>query len=485
MSSDKKEQLSAFLGGLSNAAALKLFAGLEADRAASRGKGAREGKPVLPHGMLLADLRAQLLTRGAVLPSRKYDAKRMFFTPFEDFFIGAHGGKKRRARIARTSLEPIWRLMMTDKALGDAAFAAAALDDAIIAGGEARGGSETAALERALFIAAEAGLGRLCEEAKADAGARARLIDALGSEEALGDLDEIRRLLTGADFLKQLQALIPNAAPSLTEEQYYEIRSLFLSAHEQSRSLGAYVLLALVGRLEKPWRALGVYYHLASSADERIRAAKEAASVLPETLMEEFESLARALERDGAGVLDAETARLRVSYFADYADGLAKQAKRIGDNVFLNRVEACRDVAGEAFDRFVEQALAALRAAMPLRQGGGSSQLMSQRPDFARLLEPATIKDAAEAAALVAKAPSLAARLGAEPDYSSSIADEAREKCHTFAKDLIVEIRAAEGDERKAARRMLEQILKAAAPLLDSDDIGLLRDRAAAASVAV
>ncbi len=482
ISAQKKQQLAAFLGSLSNAAALKLFAGLEADRAGMRPSGHgvdANGKSGLPHDMLLNNLRTQLLARGAVPAARKYDAKRIFFSPFEDFFIGARDDKKRRARIARPSLEPIWRLMMTEKALTDAAFAAAALDDAI------RDGAETEALERAVFIAAEAGFGRICEEANTNQAARERVVEALGDEAVFEDMEEIRRLLTGVDFLHQLQALIPNAAPSLTEEQLYQIRSLFLSAHEQSKTFGAYILLALIGRLEKPWRALGVYYHLAGSADERLDAARDAAAVLPETLFEEFETLARALERDGAGALDAETARLRVTYFADYADGLARQAKKIGDNVFLNRVEASRDVAGEAFDRFIEQALAALRAAMPVRQGGGSSQLMSQRPDIAHALSPAIAGQAGEAAVLIAAAPSLAARLGGEPDFSSLITAEARDKCAVFAKDLIVEIRAAEGDERKAARRMLEQSLNIAAPLLDSDDIGLIRDRAAAAAVAV
>ncbi len=471
LSAEKREQLSSFLGELSNAAALKLFAGLEADRA-------RGGK-ALPHGALLDDLRGQLLARGEILPSRKHDAKRLFFTSVEDFLVGARHGRKIRGRIARSSLDPIWRVMMTDKAASDVAFAAAALDDAL------RAGNDCGALERGLFIAAEAGLGRLCEKAKADAHARADLAGRLGGEAVLDDMEEIRRLLTGIDFFNQLQAIVPTGSPSLTEEQLYEIRSLFLAAHERSKDLGAYILLALKGRLEKPWRALGVYYHLARSADERVLAAKDAASALPEILFEEFETLARALERDGARALDAEAVMLRLRYFADYADGLARQATKIGDNVFLNRVEAGRDVAGEAFDRFAEQALVALRKVMPVRAGGGSSHLMSQRPDYRQVLAPILFDQGLDAARLLGEAPTLAGRLGVEPDFVSSIVEEVRDKLQVFAKDLIVEIRAAEGDERKAARRMLDHILHIAAPLLDSDDIGLLRDRAAAAAVAV
>lgn len=70
LSPRKKEQLGVFLGSLPNAAAVKLFGALEADRAKG-GKG-------LPHMALIDDLRAQLLQRGAMPPPRRLDAKRMF-----------------------------------------------------------------------------------------------------------------------------------------------------------------------------------------------------------------------------------------------------------------------------------------------------------------------------------------------------------------------------------------------------------------------
>ena len=471
LSPRKKEQLTAFLGGLPRAAAVKLFAALEADRAG--------GGDALPHNDLLDDLRGQLLQNGTALPVRRLDARRLFFTPFEDFFVGTRTGKKRRARIARTSLAPIWRVMMTDPALTEAAFAAAALDDAIAAGAEA------GAHEGTLFVAAEAGLGRLTARAREDRNVREELISQLGGEAAFQDLQEILSLLPGAGQLRQLQAAIPSAAPALSEEQHYELRRLFLSAHDQSGAIAAYLLLALKGRLEKPWRALGVYYHLARGADERLIAAKDAVTLLPDSLFEDLEAMARGLERDGAGALDAEAAIMRVGYFADYAEGLSRQALKVGDNVFVNRIEACRDVAGEAHDRFAEQALAGLRAAMPVRHAGGSSRLMSLRPDIAKPISAQTIDEARAASALIAGAGEMATRLGADPSFATAVAETAREQAHTFAKDLVLEIRAAEGDERAAARRMLEQTLTFVAPLLARDEIGLLRDRAAAAAVAV
>lgn len=468
LSARKRERLGAFLGELPAAAALKLFAALEDDRARG-GKG-------LPHDALLDDLRRQLIERGSP-PMRRPNAKRTFFTPFEDFFVTVRRGKKRRAQIARTSLEPIWRAMMTDAALTEAAMAAAALDDAYAAGEDPK------QLERAMFLAAEAGLGRLMARAKESAEFRASLAAELGGESAFEDLQEIRHLLEGAEALRTLRVVVPSHSPALDEEQYYDLRQLFLSAYEQSPSIGAYLLLALKGRLEKPWRALGVYYHLAKSADERLVAARETVMALPESLFEDLEAMARALERAGSAPLDAETALARTGYFAEYAENLSKQAARAGDNVFFNRIEACRDIAGEAHARFVEQALAAMREAMPVRKSAASTRLAAPRPDFSRALAPEKVEEARRAVALIVAAPALARRLGADPGLAQEVANEAAAKAKAYASDLVAEIRAAEGQERAAARHLLDQTVSVIGPLLESDELGLIRDRAAAAAV--
>ena len=469
LSTEKREQLTAFLGSLPTATALKVFAALEADRAA--------GGKELPHDEMIGKLREKLLSQDAVFPSRRQDAQRLFFTPIEDFLIGAHAGHKRKAQIARTSLNPIWRLLMTDKASNDTALAAACLDDALIAGDASPG------LERALFIAAEASLGRLCARGDHDAQGRRNLIEDLGSEDAVEDMMELHQLMSGVDSLKALQQLIPSSTPSLTEEQFYELRALFLSAHEQTPGVGAYVLLALKGRLERPWRALGVYYHMARGADDRLLSAKDEVMVLPESLISDLETMARTLEADCANPLDADAAMLRVSYFADFADGMARHAAKNGDNVYLNRIEACREVAGEALDRFAEQALASLRAVLPVRHSGGSSKLASMRPDIARHIPARRFEDAADAGVLIAKSPEIAQRLGADQYFSSSIASESREQIHRFANDLVTEIRAAEGGKRKAAQRLLKNTLTVAESLLNCDEINALRDRASTASL--
>ena len=463
-----QKQLSAFLGELPEASAIKLFAALEADRA--------QGGSDLPHDALLNDLRRKLQERGAVFPSRRPTAKRLFFTPFEDFLIAQRKDKKRRGMIARSSLNPIWRVLMTDSMTTEAALAAAGLDDALQSGGD------TAELEEAMFAAAETGLSQLCAHAREDNKIGDSLVEELGSESTFRDLQELRLLLHGVTFFKRLRTVIDTHAPALDEEQSFALRGLFLDAFEQSRPIAAYVLLALKGRLERPWRSLSVYYHLARSGDERIQAAHETLSILPESLFDDLETMARKIEGECSNMLDAESSMMRVAYFIDYADGLAQIAEEFEDNAFVNRIDACREVVCEAHDRFAEQALTALADAMPVQGGGGSSKLKSMRPDIAKPADAKTLQAAKGAASLIDKSAATAERLGADPAIATAIADEAREKTQIYVNDLIVEIRAAEGNERKAARRMLDRSLSFADILLTREEAGLIRERAAEAA---
>ncbi|HXI85816.1 MAG TPA: hypothetical protein VNH64_00045, partial [Parvularculaceae bacterium] len=155
-------------------------------------------------------------------------------------------------------------------------------------------------------------------------------------------------------------------------------------------------------------------------------------------------------------------------------------ARRGGDNAILNRVEACRDIAADCLARFTEQSLAALRKAMPVRHAGGSSRLAALRPDYSRALGRNTAAAAREAALFLADADDIARRLGRLPCVEGAFRDAADET-RRYAGDVVVEIRAAEGDDRTAARRLMEHALDIAGPLLPPDEVALLRERALAA----
>ncbi|HPE31038.1 MAG TPA: hypothetical protein PLV61_07570 [Parvularculaceae bacterium] len=466
---EKHERLLEFLGALPNAAALKLFTALERERAAG-GRG-------LPYDALIEQLRDQLKARGAAFPSRPKNAQRLFFTPFEDFFISRRSGKKRRARIARTSLTPIWSLLMNDPACAGAARAAGALDQAIGAGR-----TDLIADEEALFNAAGQGLSRVIAHAEADERFYETLSAQLGGAGALSDLGEIHFLLSAVDHLKALQAVFPKPVGALTEEELYEARRIYEGARRVAPEAAPYLLLALAARMNEPWRSLRLYYHLASLISDASDPAAGDSALLVETLFEDLENDARRLERDAAGAFDAEDAAFRLSHFIDYADGLAGEASRADDNVVLNRIEACRDVAGDCLERFAEQSLAALRAATPVRKASGASRLMAYRPDISHSIPPRILAAAREAARFLAKSKGAAEKLGRASAAKNVIADASAE-LKRYLGDLVVEIRAAEGEERALARRIMENALDFAAPLLGDTEIAQFKERAKAAAL--
>ncbi|MEQ1931263.1 MAG: hypothetical protein ABL957_12160 [Parvularculaceae bacterium] len=469
LSPAKRARLVEFLGSLPPGPAAKLFAALETDRS--------RGGAGLPHAFLLDVLRRELLARGARFPVRASNAERAFYTPFEDFFVLFRTGKKRKGRILRAVAVPLWRLLKTDPATSNAARAAAALEGAIRENSQNR-----PTFEDSLFAAAAEGFARLSAHAQADTTFRDDLADRLGGPESLEDFREIGRLIVAVHHLKSLQAAFPRPVRSLTEEDVYEMRRLYAAARADIGDLAPYLLLQLMGRMDAPWRALRLHYHLASARDDAAGPARDEAAIILETLFDDLEGAARLLERDAEGEFDAGLAEIHLTHFISFAEGLSEEAGRASDRVTQTRVEAARDVAAGALERFTEQSLAALRKAMPVRHAGGSSRLMALRPDFARPLPPRATSAARQAALFLAKSADLAAALR-RPQAGKDVASDAMEEARRYAGDLVLEIRAAEGEDRLAARRLMEHLLDIAGPLLPADEIGLLRDRAQAAAM--
>lgn len=470
-------RLEAFLGAMTPAAAGRLFGVLEAAQA----KGADDG---LPTAAMLSSLRMRLAADSVLFPPRPVTAQRVFFTPFEDFFVSRRRGRKRRARIARSSLAPLWRLVMEDAALLEARGAAIALDAAI-----ARGDGDLDAPAEALAAAAALGFARLLTHAEGDEGFRADLGERLAAGEgpgagaaALLDLAEINLMLPGRRHLAAARAAFPRPVAAFSEEQLYEARALYARASEEANDAAPYVLLLIAARMAAPWRAMPLVHHIARAEDDTLTHAREDAGLLLETIFDDLEASARQLERDADDDPDTEETRAGLDHFAEFAAGLIGEARAAGDAVTVARAEACRDIASAALARHCERAIARLRKTQPVRHAGGSSRLMGLRPDIDRPLEPGAEARARQAALFIAGAGSLAQRLG-RPDAVAALVADASAEARRYAGDLVVEIRAGEGADRIAARRRMEIALHVAEPLIPSAELALLKERAAAAAV--
>lgn len=471
---EKMARLNTFLASLPVSVAAKLFAVLEIDFAT--------GTPDLPHREMLSTLRHRLFEQNADLPTRPLTAQRVFFQPFEDFFVPERKGRKRRARIARASIGPIWKLVNEDSACVNVASAAASLDQLLketLATGKSFDPDhvDVASLTDRLFSAASEGFGRILSHADGDDNYRSDLAERLGGSTNYHDLLELHLMLSAVNHIKKTQSAFQKPIAPLTEEQKYTVRKLYAAAYAEAPNSAAYVLLCLAARMDAPWRVMSVFYHLKNAEDSDLTDAQEDAKVILEVLFDDIESMARAMERNAERDFHAAEAELMISHFVEFADGMQQEAARHKDTVSINRIEACRDLAAGALERFTEQSAAAVRLAMPVRHAGGSSRLMALRPDIDRIVSPTLAREGREAADFLARIEETTRKLNRQYQ-SGSLIEDAKGHAAQYANDLVTEIRAAEGDERSAARRLMDQTLTLITPLLSADQVGLIRERA-------
>src|ERR1700741_3230561 len=98
LADEKKTQLSHFLGQVPEDVAARLAKAIEVDRLI--------GNTGLPHDDILDALRPKLIKATTV--SRTPTPQRFFCQPFEDLLVGQATGGKRKGRIARAAVQPIW-----------------------------------------------------------------------------------------------------------------------------------------------------------------------------------------------------------------------------------------------------------------------------------------------------------------------------------------------------------------------------------------
>ncbi|MBI1391791.1 MAG: hypothetical protein GC152_03515 [Alphaproteobacteria bacterium] len=498
-------RLDRFLDTLPLSATTKLFAAVE-KRAAERGRAADHARDrdlekatpgsgsardadaldALPRERLIALLRRRIPS-AEYFPARRADARRRFFEPFDAFFTAARKGRKRLARIPRTSLAPVWRFLTRSDNCPRAAAAAGRVS-ALIADPTDNGALATkAAADRGLvealdhlYAAVVDDLSAVEARAGRDAGffraAAAWLGEGEGGEAGalvFDDLMEIARLCRIRDQLVAARARFPLGLKKLSDAGLRDAEALFMEAAAAHPRDAGYILMFFAGRMDQPWSAMPLYYRLRR---------EPAAGALADLLFGDLEILVRDIERDGERGFEPRDAASRFERCAAFAEGIAAATRAAADGALTNRVEASRDLAATALARAVEQARAALRTATPVRQAHGSTLLFTPRPDVDVEACAELLDRAGRAAGFLADAPRLADAL--RRPWAAAGAEDAASYIGRYANDLVREIRAAEGDLRRRARDRFAALLDIASPLIEPGAAALLQERAAAAALA-
>ncbi|MEL6364666.1 MAG: hypothetical protein AAFR11_07505 [Pseudomonadota bacterium] len=469
LSETKARKLGALIGTLPARHCASLLAAVERDKLGGGG---------LPHAVLIEALRDRInaLPDGAA-PPRTPSPQRVFFEPYEDLFTTSRPTTKTQGRIARASLDPIWRWLHDGTRRPNVVHAADRVLQAVLAGDD--GALRSARTE--LYKTAEMAFDAALSEAERERTKESQLVAALGSETAFLDLKEIAYLLPSAfEFLSQKGAY-PRPLGRLSDDALFDIRKRFIALRGLRPHHGAHFLIMLANRFAKPWHALAVSRALAAAQDPALAGAQSDVAIIETTLFDGMETMARALERDAERAIDAPSVFGRIDRFVELCEGVLAEAVAGGHEPVRRRALAVRDVAADAYERLLERSLSTVRQALPLRRAGGSSRLVGARPDVRAGLPDDHVLAAIEAVRLMEEGTEQARALGRD-EVLKELRTRAQAAVRAYIDDVISEIRAAEGDDRSRAAALAEGVLEFGARLLDDDEADLLRRRAEAAA---
>jgi hypothetical protein len=250
------------------------------------------GEEAVGSDLILQELRHAI--RAAGRPVARIDgAARLFFAPVEPFLVDDAAGHKRKARIARAALEPIWEWIGRDlipveaKALGEDINRALLVDDR----------SKAEQVTRVLQDRALAHIREAVGAVTGDDKARRRLAVQVGTPRALDDLATLTRIFSNRDALGELARRLPYHLRSFERDEVDAVTGLLEAAVAQ-KTYGAApaaksdvylcTLVLIMGRLAAPWQLIRLATHAAES-DVAARVAETPYAAAVEIVISEIE----------------------------------------------------------------------------------------------------------------------------------------------------------------------------------------------------
>lgn len=271
------------------------------------------------------------------------DAARLFFAPVEPFLVDDAADHKRLGRIARVSLEPIWRWLGRDlmpaeiKALGDDVNRALLADDR----------PKAEQLTRVLHERAQQRIKDAIAAVAEDEKARRRLAVQVGTPRALDDLTALNVILTHREAFGDLARRLPLHVRSFEREHVEGVKSLLEAAAAAKNAAAAptakadvflYGLILAMSRLAAPWQLIRVATSAAES-DDVGRIAETPYAVAVTIVIGELECMVSELRAELKAHRSVTTLLKAIH---DTARGLHTEIDLSGDSPWSRRLGAIR-----------------------------------------------------------------------------------------------------------------------------------------------
>lgn len=460
LSEEKKLALEAFLGALPGPMALRLARIVEIDQLS-------DGP--LPHEEILDFLRPALRQYGE--RKRVATPLRYFCLPFEDFLFNGPRRQKRKGCISRSVIVPLWNWVGHALIREETADYVAQFKDAVLDEDSARCDILAARYWKASAEAIAKAIIETPDEIKAH----------FETEFLFADVCEVPLLLAGGPLLQQLKALFPKPAPEPNEELMTIFRELFFRVRSVMPDLVAYLPVAAMGRLEKPWHAVRLATTVTHQQKETLVAATDI-GLVGEILFDRMEDAKTVIiaqhrlpEFHSGVLLDA------LSEFTLLSSAITKEVDILRTGIWGKRLLSNRTVVSSVMDSYMERAAKEIAAAIPLKSTMSGAETLV--PNFVKDVGERAIGRALRYAELLAGCRYLAAPAAFVVKYDTAKRDVV-ETLRFYDEAMLSELRAKQWPDRERVEQRFQIAVELTRILMGTEAATMLQRRGELAKLA-
>jgi len=465
----KEAQLSAFLALLSPDVALQLATALERDRLA--------GGTGLPFDAIFAGLRPRLRQLSAEARRRIPTPQRLFFVVIEGMITDT-AGDKTEGRIARRSLDPIWRWLLTSQSAR-----LEPLRDQIAQ--HVLTGDEPAALagQRQFdFIAGDA-IRAAVKKVESKDRAGKDLIQAVGGQRGFEDMRELSRVLQISDEIRELKTALPPVIDYENPEQFDKIRGVFERTVEKSLSGAPYLILSLAPRVIHPWELFGIAAKLVRAENDQHLKASELAMV-GEWLVQGLEAEAAALKALKPADFNPARADEFLRRFAMLQTGMTREIAMRKDGAWGKRLLKTRGLVSSAVENLFERTVKELQLAFSMQRASSGSRNGAFVPAYSGLPDASVSARLEALTKFLATAKQFASQLGYSVALDTTLV-AIQSLFDDYTDGILDSLAQSRGPERDLAHAWAELIVRVMTPIFSEEAMRILTRRMTAATVDV
>jgi hypothetical protein len=321
------ERLREYLRELPAGARALLIAELE--RAALRGDD-------FPGGNLVLDEVRSAVRDSGESAARVHNTARLVFRPLDPFIVDGNPNRKFPCRLARASLDPIWRWIKRDLIPQEAERFDDDATRALADGDHPSCDHLTHVFHERLLERIRSVLAAVASNEKA----RRRLIAQIGTHAALDDVHDLAAILTNRNALSLLAARLPGHIRNFSPSQIGSVTTLLESRVGLPRELLPYALVLVLIRLDSRWQLVRLAITAANS-DHDTRVANTPYAVAVAHALADTERMVGELSDDlKRGVATAGVALLKSIH--DAVRGLRSELDLATDSVWGRQLAAIR-----------------------------------------------------------------------------------------------------------------------------------------------